>query len=187
MAVLALLATVSGTATVYAMGGAARPIEAGLMGYNAALVGCAFHVFLPGLSPLLRALASAAGGVAASVVAAALQGGKTPQWTLAFNFVALSVLVHVGPLAGADVAEPPAPDSLLDAHWSEVALAPLVGVAQIFVVLGRRRLRRVPRREAQRAPRQAARPRERRPRSLPRPRKRLRHRPPPPIAAPRQL
>ena len=114
-------------------GGARRGLDAGatsagLFGYNGCLVGCAFSVFL-GAPPVTTLAATAVGGGASAIVAAALKPamGSVPQWTLAFNFTTLSALAYVRPLDGA--AAIPA-----DAGALELALSPLVGVSQIFVV-----------------------------------------------------
>ena len=128
---LAVNAAAGATAATAAARGAgldAGATSAGLFGYNGCLVGCALSVFL-GAPPVTTLAATVVGGGASAIVAAALKPamGSVPQWTLAFNFTTLSALAYVRPLDGA--AAIPA-----DAGALELALSPLVGVSQIFVV-----------------------------------------------------
>jgi len=129
---LAAAGTASATATARVAGLDAAAISAGLYGYNGCLVGCAFAVFLglPAGSP--AAAAAAVGGAALTApLAAALKPlcGGVPQWTWAFNTIALASLAVIRPLAGAPPADPAA--ALSAVEW---VLSPLAGVAQIFVV-----------------------------------------------------
>lgn len=114
----------------------AANIAAGLLGYNGALVGCAFSVFLAmsGWAPGPVLMATVAGGAASALVA--MQIGRfmtvVPQWTLAFNITALSVLAYVQPFS--DAAPPSeilATSAMAGADWIS---SMLVGVSQIFVV-----------------------------------------------------
>jgi urea transporter len=111
-------------------------VSAGLMGYNGALVGCAFSVFLK--APLaVIGVATVVGGAASALIASKLgpMMAPVPQWTLAFNITALALLALTQPFKPAsDDAAPakPAASAPLDAFdW---ATAALVGVSQIFVV-----------------------------------------------------
>ena len=128
LAVNAAVGAASATAAARGAGLDAGATSAGLFGYNGCLVGCAFSVFL-GAPPVTTLAATVVGGGASAIVAAALKPamGSVPQWTLAFNFTTLSALAYVRPLDGA--AAIPA-----DAGALELALSPLVGVSQIFVV-----------------------------------------------------
>ena len=131
VAPLAALGATTATAVAKAPGALGLDdgfVGAGLAGYNGCLVGCAFSVFL-GAPPVTTLAATVVGGGASAIVAAALKPamGSVPQWTLAFNFTTLSALAYVRPLDGA--AAIPA-----DAGALELALSPLVGVSQIFVV-----------------------------------------------------
>ena len=59
-----------------------------------------------------------------------------PQWTLAFNFVTLSMLLRTRPFADMPPAGPPTSFSSLpsDELWSMAINAPFKGISQIFVV-----------------------------------------------------
>ena len=130
----AALGTLTATATARLTGVDSGTISAGLMGYNGCLVGCAFSVFLgqPAWDPMTAA-ATVVGAAATVPIASAL--GKlcgtisVPHFTLAFNAATLTALVLVRPLAGAAAADPNGTISAME--W---ALAPLVGISQIFVV-----------------------------------------------------
>lgn len=130
------------SATALSRNGAAFGISpeatsAGLMGYNGALVGCAFSVFLSAPLPL-TALATVIGGGASAMVASKLAPAMAPvpQWTLAFNITALALLALTQPFRPdeyeAQHPPPPSEDESLEAgDWATSAL---VGVSQIFVV-----------------------------------------------------
>mmetsp|Transcript_32329 Transcript_32329/g.75474 ORF Transcript_32329/g.75474 Transcript_32329/m.75474 type:complete len:301 (+) Transcript_32329:56-958(+) len=121
---------------------------AGLHGYNGCLVGCAFAVFLPmaSYSLLAVALATAAGSAVSPLLATAIgqTTGRVPQWTLAFNGVALTSLLHAKPFfaASADAAiadnvtavTATVAEVVMKVTVPELLLSPLVGVSQIFVV-----------------------------------------------------
>ena len=70
-----------------------------------ALVGCAFAVFIPDAGAAVFA-ATVAGGAASTLVSAALGRVITsvPQFTLAFNAIALSTLAYTKPFAAAQVS-----------------------------------------------------------------------------------
>jgi len=133
LAALAVGGCTSATATAKVAGLDASAISTGLMGYNGALVGCAFSVFLgtPGIEPMIAA--TAIGGAASAFVTSWL--GKmitsVPQWTLAFNATALAVLVYARPFANSTPAEPVALSTLSPLDWCSSVLT---GVSQIFVV-----------------------------------------------------
>ncbi|CAE8595764.1 unnamed protein product, partial [Polarella glacialis] len=137
LAGLAGVGCVSATVTARLAGMEAGSIGAGIMGYNGALVGCCFSVFLLGGAPMIEPaiLATAAGGAASAFVTAALGKVLTsvPQWTLAFNATALAVLLFVRPFADTEQEVPPstAVSALSAADWGT---ALLTGVSQIFLV-----------------------------------------------------
>lgn len=105
----------------------------GLASYNGCLVGCAFWVFLPmaGVSAAAVPLATCVGAAASPFVGAAIGEamGRVPQWTLAFNAVAFTSLLHAKPLA----ALAPGGSAVASASAAELVLAPLHGISQIFV------------------------------------------------------
>mmetsp|Transcript_24075 Transcript_24075/g.72243 ORF Transcript_24075/g.72243 Transcript_24075/m.72243 type:complete len:323 (+) Transcript_24075:788-1756(+) len=104
-------------------------IDAGLMGYNGVLVGCAFSQFLGCGAPAIIC-STVVGAAATAPLVSVLKPacGEVPQFTLAFNLATLSALTYARPFAD---APPPGPysEGLFDA-----LAAPLVGVSQIFVV-----------------------------------------------------
>lgn len=130
---LAGVGCVSATAAANMAGFDKGAISAGLMGYNGALVGCAFSVFL-GLDSGWTVLATAVGGAASAGIASKLGAvtAPVPQWTLAFNITALTAFAYARPFAGAaPAAAPLALSELLLPDWISAALT---GVSQIFVV-----------------------------------------------------
>jgi len=120
----------SATATAALLGMESGAISAGLMGYNGALVGCGFSVFLG--APLEPTIAATILGGSASAVLAARLGKMLPmpQWTLAFNAVALAALAYVRPFANNDAVE----EEAVPLELSDVGGAALTGISQIFVV-----------------------------------------------------
>ncbi|CAK0877212.1 unnamed protein product [Prorocentrum cordatum] len=139
LAVLALVGCTSATATARLAGADPEAIKNGLLGYNGALVGCAFSVFL-GAAAEPTLVATGLGGAASALLASRLGAltAPVPQWTLAFNVTALALLLFVRPLADAGPAEEgeaapavAAASSLGPEEWLTSAL---VGVSQIFVV-----------------------------------------------------
>jgi urea transporter len=147
LAALAAVGTVSATAAATFGGLDTDALQNGLWGYNGCLVGCAAAVFISPLpeslqlySPLLITAATSGilttvvGGAASAFVAASLKPamGTVPQWTLAFNFVTLTMLLRTQPFAGAVPGIPTPVNSL---HMLDVCIhAPLNGISQIFVV-----------------------------------------------------
>jgi len=136
LAGLALAGSASATATAHAAGVDKGAIRDGLMGYNGALVGCAFSVFLP-YSIEMQALATMTGS-AASVVVAQQVGAWTapvPQWTLVFNIVALAALAFVQPFAEVQTEDVKQPEeSSIELGVRDWCAGLLSGVSQIFVV-----------------------------------------------------
>lgn len=136
LAGLALAGSASATATAHAAGIDKGAIRDGLMGYNGALVGCAFSVFLP-YTIELQALATVTGSAASAVLAQKLGTwtAPVPQWTLAFNITALAALALVQPFAEAqteDAQQSEESDTELGvADWCAGLLS---GISQIFVV-----------------------------------------------------
>lgn len=132
---LAALGTVTATATSNAFGLDKGSIQNGLLGYNGCLVGCAAAVF--GSSSIIAATtATVVGAAATPFVALSLKEamGTVPQWTFAFNFVALTSILKTRPL----LAPPPSPEGAEVASkgsaFLDVLTAPLTGISQIFVV-----------------------------------------------------
>ena len=147
---LASMATLGVTTSTAAamMGGLDRAaINSGLYGYNGALVGCAFSVFLGTSLPVTLA-ATTAGAAATPFVGRAIAPlcASVPQFTLAFNAVALSTLAVVCPFKAASVApETPIevvvgtaadtiPPATVVTGVAELMMSPLTGISQIFVV-----------------------------------------------------
>lgn len=133
LGVLAAGGCASATAAAKYLGASPAQVSAGLLGYNGALVGCAFSVFL-GAPAWGTVAATAVGGGASALVAMNLGKVMTtvPQWTLAFNITALSALAFVKPFAGKAAAAFPLPMSVLEPlDWISSCF---VGVSQIFVV-----------------------------------------------------
>lgn len=164
LATMALAGVTTSTAAAKLGGLDQAALGDGLWGYNGALVGCAAAVFLHPLPPVstldLESISSspavidAAGwGMASTVMGASVAPfagvalkeamGGVPQWTLAFNAVALGALLRTKPFAA-----PPAPvdeavddtaavagASSIDQMATMTMLeAPLRGISQIFVV-----------------------------------------------------
>lgn len=138
-----ILATLAAVGTVTATGAAnlAVPqytgaLNDGLLAYNGCLIGCAAGGFLVPTHGIMAATAwtclLAPATTATALVLPKLTGG-VPQWTWAFNAVALSQLVHLQPLAAASAAAEVAAAAAAPAFDALVA-SPLVGLSQIFVV-----------------------------------------------------
>lgn len=130
----AIVAT--GTAKVTKMDN--NSLQDGLWGYNGCLVGCAAAVFGPA-SIVAATTSTIIGAAATPFVAAALKETMSiPQWTYAFNAVALTSLLRTRPFLPAgeittDVATAAAETSS-SVGMGDVLLAPLIGISQIFVV-----------------------------------------------------
>ena len=135
LAGMAALGTITSTATAHVSG---LHIHDGLWGYNGCLVGCAAAVFGP--STILACTTSTlVGAIAAPFVGIALKEGmgSIPQWTFAFNFVALTSLLRTRPLLPPTVLEgvdESTPTIAVVNHGTSFLLAPLNGISQIFVV-----------------------------------------------------
>ena len=115
----------------------------GLWSYNGCLVGCATAVFVAPLadtSTWMSTVTTLSTGVAVTTLGATVATfgtvalgnsfSKMPQWTYAFNAVALSLLLHAQPFA-ASTTEALAVPTITD---SSLLATPLVGLSQIFVV-----------------------------------------------------
>jgi len=121
-------------------------VNAGLFGYNGALVGASFSFFLPLQdavgqflvpSPSLVA-AAVLGGAASSAACVSIGRSVTiPQFTLSFNLIALSVFASARPLlkaAGESGELATEASGLVSPTMMEWVLAPLTGVSQITFV-----------------------------------------------------
>ncbi|KAL9189186.1 hypothetical protein ACHAXT_011676 [Thalassiosira profunda] len=133
LAAFAALGTVTATSTAQAIGLDKSAWKDGLWGYNGALVGCAASAFGPSYLPWV-ALSTIAGAAATPVISASLKSAMSiPQWTFSFNIVALTSLLRTKPLLkgangeGEEIAT-------ISTGFADVALAPLHGISQIFVV-----------------------------------------------------
>lgn len=167
--VMALLGCSSATSVAYLARLDRQMVSDGLAGYNGALVGCALAVFqpaLPFMPPALGALGPFSSGALGDVLLTIVVGGLSapvaaklgpmmapvPQWTVAFNLLALTVL---GGFAAAKwyTQPPPKPKpvklpdstpkvikdfSFVYEHpgmfFADLCEAAACGVAQIFVV-----------------------------------------------------
>ena len=160
------LAGVTTSSLVASVGGLDRQaLNDGLYGYNGALVGCAVSVFLhplpatamtamdlPTMVASPEVINCASWALASTVMGASIAPylsvglkeamGGVPQWTVAFNLIALGALLRTKPFAAAAV-EGSAPtaeaaeaaSSTFDQLTTMAVLeAPLRGVSQIFVV-----------------------------------------------------
>ncbi|CAE7256171.1 asnS [Symbiodinium pilosum] len=161
LGITALAGVTSATLTARAASLDTKAISDGLMGYNGALVGCALSVFQPGAglwatlagtigcSPYLLTSLAMVGlttaGAAATVPLAAKLGpllAPVPQYTIAFNAVALTILagfVLAMPAPKSKNPEPAAGGSPMGFLMRSGAIpdmieASLHGVSQIFVV-----------------------------------------------------
>jgi urea transporter len=140
LASLAALGAVTATATAKAAQLDKGTLQAGLWGYNGCLVGCAAAVFGP--ASILAATTSTLIGAAASpLVSASLKETMSiPQWTYAFNIVALTSLLRTRPFLVAppeEAAEAVTTTAITNTSttgFGDLVLAPLVGISQIFVV-----------------------------------------------------
>ncbi len=131
LASMAAWGSVVSTSTAHLAGLDRDKLQAGLYGYNGCLVGCASAVFV---DPTF--LATTAGALLCPFVGVALDKGvrTTPQWTLAFNCVTLSMLLRTKPL---HVASREGDTSMVETATVSVMnflSGPLKGISQIFVV-----------------------------------------------------
>ena len=159
------LAGVTTSSLVASVGGLDRQaLNDGLYGYNGALVGCAVSVFLhplpatamttmdlPTMVASPEVINCASWALASTVMGASIAPylsvglkeamGGVPQWTIAFNLIALGALLRTKPFAAAAV-EGSAAEAAAEAATSSfdqlatmaVLEAPLRGISQIFVV-----------------------------------------------------
>ena len=130
---LAALGTVTATTTAKGFGLDEDSIKNGLLGYNGCLVGCAAAVF-GSPSVLAATTATVVGAAATPFVAVSLKEamGSVPQWTFAFNCVALTSILKTRPL----LAPPPPLEEVASkgSVFFDVLTSPLTGISQIFVV-----------------------------------------------------
>ncbi|KAL7542779.1 hypothetical protein ACHAXR_013121 [Thalassiosira sp. AJA248-18] len=132
LASLAALGAVTATSTSQFIGLDKNTWNDGLWGYNGALIGCAASVFGPSFFPYM-VVSTLFGAAATPVLSASLKSAITmPQWTWSFNVVALTSLLQTRPLlkSAADVNE----TAPVSTGFTDVALSPLLGISQIFVV-----------------------------------------------------
>lgn len=147
---LAILGTATATMTAHAAGLDRNSLKDGLLGYNGCLVGCAAAVFG---SPSIIAATTATiiGAAATPFVAVSLKEtmGSVPQWTFAFNIVALTSLLRTRPLlvapsspdivdegimTGAVVESSTTVSASSSSFITDIITSPLTGISQIFVV-----------------------------------------------------
>lgn len=154
------LAGVTTSTLAASVGGLDRPaLGDGLYGYNGALVGCAVSVFLhplpatamttmdlPTMMASPEVINGASWALASTVMGASIAPylsvglkeamGGVPQWTVAFNLIALGALLRTKPFAVTPTAEAAeATTSTFDQLATMAVLeSPLRGVSQIFVV-----------------------------------------------------
>lgn len=130
---LAALGAVTATASAKAAGLNEQALKDGLWGYNGCLVGCAAAVFGP--SAVVAATTSTLVGAAATpFVAASLKETMSiPQWTFAFNTVALTSILRTRPLL---TMENDASSEVTTAatSYGDLFMSPFTGISQIFVV-----------------------------------------------------
>jgi urea transporter len=133
LAAFSALGAIASTSTARLIGLDNPAWKDGLWGYNGALVGCAASVF-GGFVPFAIA-GTVVGAVATPVVSASLKNAMSmPQWTWSFNIVTLTVLMQTRPLLSANSES--VADGIVEKaipFW-DVALSPLAGISQIFVV-----------------------------------------------------
>ena len=133
LASMAAWGSLVSTSTAHMAGLDRDKLNAGLYGYNGCLVGCASAVFV---DPTL--LATTVGAMLCPFVGVALDKAvrTTPQWTLAFNAVTLSMLLRSKPLhvvAGEGGAS--SSSAVVESvSVMDLLSGPLKGISQIFVV-----------------------------------------------------
>jgi urea transporter len=139
LASMAALGTATATGTAHMAGITTSSTSDGLLGYNGCLVGCAAAVFGP--SAILACTTSTVLGAAVSpFVAVSLKqalGSTVPQWTFAFNFVALTSLLRTRPLLPVEEPAGTVTTTVTTTptySTMDVLLSPLTGISQIFVV-----------------------------------------------------
>jgi urea transporter len=132
LASMAALGAVTATGTAHIAG---LTTSDGLLGYNGCLVGCAAAVFGP--SAILACATNTVVGAAVSpFVALSLKQsmGSVPQWTFAFNFVALTPLLRTRPFLPVKGAAAEQAAVIPTYSSFDLLLSPLTGISQIFVV-----------------------------------------------------
>jgi len=137
LACLATLGAVTSNGVAKAIQLDKSTMKNGLLAYNGSLMGCISAAFVAPQNAMLGILSTVPGAAMATVVTAALPGalgGKMPQWTFAFNMVALTQLVRVQPLLRETPQVAEAEAEAVTWTMQSVMGAPIVGVAQIFVV-----------------------------------------------------
>lgn len=131
LAACAALGSITATSTSKIIGLDKNAWDDGLWGYNGTLIGCAASVFGPSFLPSIIA-STMLGAAATPVLSASLKNAiSMPQWTWSFNIVALTSLLRTRPLLES------APDEdivSISTGFGDVALSPLLGLSQIFVV-----------------------------------------------------
>jgi urea transporter len=151
LAGMAALGTVTSTAFAQYMPLPTKDtIDNGLYSYNGCLIGCASSVFLASTftttsSLVLATTALTITGAASATIATTILGkicNPMPQWTYAFNFVMLTALLRIQPLA--PITSSPTTESTTDVvvnvtttstiSTMDILLSPLTGLSQIFVV-----------------------------------------------------
>lgn len=149
LASMAILGTLTSTATAkYIPLPSKDALNNGLYSYNGCLIGCASSVFLSSTftstsSFVLATTALTITGAASAAITTAILNKlcpPMPQWTYAFNFVMLTALLRVQPLAPkltattTDMAEIVDITSTWTTSTLEILTSPLKGLSQIFVV-----------------------------------------------------
>jgi urea transporter len=148
VAVLATLGTVTASTTAKYVALPSRDtLENGLYSYNGCLIGCASSVFLSstytttGAFVLASTALTVSGAASATIVTAIINKvcPPMPQWTFAFNFVMLTALLRIQPLApknptSTTMGEMIDVNSSSAASTMDILLSPMTGLSQIFVV-----------------------------------------------------
>jgi len=99
LATTSLLGCMTSTGFAKLSGAQQVSVHAGFTGYSGALLGCALFAFFPA-DPFTLALATISGSVVTSFVASGLgRISPAPQLPIAFNLIALAVLLIIHPLA----------------------------------------------------------------------------------------
>ncbi|GAX24584.1 solute carrier family 14 [Fistulifera solaris] len=132
LASMAAYGTLVSTSTAHFAGLDRDKLQAGLYGYNGCLVGCASAVFVDS-----TILATTAGALLCPFVGVALDKGvrTTPQWTLAFNAVTLSILLRTKPLqVTSSIEGDTTVVETASVSVMKLLSGPLKGISQIFVV-----------------------------------------------------
>ena len=135
LAACAALGSVTSMTTSNIIGLDKQAWRDGLWGYNGVLIGCAVSVFGPTSLPLM-VLSTMVGAAATPVLSASLKSVVCmPQWTWSFNLVALTSLLRTRPLLdNASSSSAEGAVSISTPGFQDVALSPLTGISQIFVV-----------------------------------------------------